>query len=148
MSPMSNNLPRGIVSVLQTPFTHAGAADPDSLVNLIEAALRGGASGFLAPAVASEVEFLSRQEREEIIRLVTSAADGRVPFIVGASSNDPEDCRHFARLAEQSRVAAYVVAVPQSLYDRTEELPGFFQSIARGSDLPLVIQDLQWNGPG
>jgi len=148
MPPISNNLPRGIVSILQTPFTTAGAVDADSLVSLIEAALHGGVSGFLAPAVASEVDFLSRPEREEIIRLVAAAVAGRVPFVVGASSDDPEVCRHFAQLAEQVRAAAYVVAVPPPLYARLEELPGFFHSIARGCDLPLVIQDLQWNGPG
>ena len=148
MPPISHSLPRGIVSILQTPFTTAGAVDADSLGSLIEHALRSGVSGFLAPAVASEVEFLSRTEREEIIRLVATAVDGRVPFIVGASSDDPEDCRHFARLAEQARAAAYVVAVPPSLYARLEELPGFFKSIARESELPLVVQDLQWNGPG
>jgi 4-hydroxy-tetrahydrodipicolinate synthase len=94
------------------------------------------------------VDFLSRQEREEIIGVTATALGGRVPFIVGASSNDSENCRHFARLAEQSHAAAYLVAVPQALYDRPADLPAFFQSIARDCQLPLVIQDLQWNGPG
>ncbi len=145
---MPNHLPRGIVSVLQTPFTNDGAVDEDSLVNLIESALRGGVSGFLAPAVASEVDFLSREEREEIIRLVANNVAGRVPFIVGASSDDSEVCWHFAQLAEQVAAAAYVVAVPQSFFGRLEEVPGFFQSVAQGSNVPLIIQDLQWNGPG
>jgi len=122
--------------------------DGKSLVKLFAAALRDGASDFLAPVVASGVEFLTRQEREEIIRIVAGAIDGRVPFIVGASSDDPEECRHFARLAEQARAAAWLVSVPQAFYGWPEVLTGFFKSITAGISLPLIIQDLQWNGPG
>ncbi len=142
------NLPRGIISVLQTPFTPAGAVDDASLVKLIETALRDGANGFLAPVVASEVDFLSRQEREAIIRLVAATVGERAPFIVGASSRDIEECRHFARMAEQANAIAYLVAVPATLYSRPEEIPGFFQAISAVADLPLIIQDLEWNGPG
>jgi len=51
-------------------------------------------------------------------------------------------------LAEQSRAAAYVVSVPQRLFGQSEERFSFFRAIARSCDLPLIIQDLQWNGPG
>lgn len=142
------NLPRGIISVLQTPFTADGGVDNASLVKLIENALRAGVNGFLAPVVASEVDFLSRQEREEIIRLVAATVGGRVPFIVGASSNNIDECRHFASLARQVSAATYLVAVPPALYSRPEEIPGFFQAINASTDLPLIIQDLEWNGPG
>lgn len=145
---MNCDLPRGIISVLQTPFTSAGAVDDASLVKLMETALRNGVSGFLAPVVASEVDCLSRQEREDIIRLVTTTVDGRVPFIVGASSRDIDECRHFARLGEQVRAVACLVAVPTTLYSCPEEILGFFQTISASTDLPLIIQDLEWNGPG
>jgi len=133
---------------LQTPFKGDGTVDYDSLGHLITAALRPGVHGFLAPAVAGEVGFLTRQEREGIIQLVTRVVNSRVPFIVGASSENPDDCRHFARLAEQSEAAAFLVAVPQAMYNHLDELFGFFQSVTAGIHLPLIIQDLQWDGPG
>jgi len=145
---MNSGLPRGIISVLQTPFTSAGAVDDTSLVKLIEAALHDGVNGFLAPVVASEVDFLSRQEREAIIRLVATTVRGRAPFIVGASSRDIEECCHFAQLSKQVRAAAYLVAVPSALYSCPGEIPGFFQAIGASTGLPLIIQDLEWNGPG
>ena len=145
---MLTNLPRGIISVLQTSFTPAGAVDDVSLVKLIETAMRDGVNGFLAPVVASEVDFLSREEREGIVRLVAATVGGRVPFIVGASSSNIDECRHFASLARQVGAASYLVAVPPALYTRPEEIPGFFEAISTSSDLPLIIQDLEWNGPG
>lgn len=142
------NLPRGIISVLQTPFTTDGGLDAASLVKLIETAICEGVNGFPAPVVASEVDYLSRSEREAIIRLVVDTVKGRVPFIVGASSLDMAECRHFARLAGQSRAAAYLVAVPPALYSRPDEIPTFFQAVSANVALPLIIQDLEWNGPG
>lgn len=140
--------PEGIVSVLQTPFDVHGQLDPESLVRLIEDAIGCGAAGFLAPVVASEVEYLSFQEREEVISTAAAAIRGRVPLIVGASSPDAKECRRFAELAAGVRAAAYLVAVPNSLYGNEELILCFFEEAASNASLPLIIQDLEWHGPG
>ena len=97
--------------------------------------------------MASEVQALSISEREQLVKFVAGAIGGRVPFIVGASADDAEICRSFAKLAEKVNAAAYLVAVPNALYGRTEELLSFFRSIVVASSAPIIIQDLQWNGP-
>lgn len=141
-------LGKGIVPVLQTPFREDGLIDFPSLGRLIEEAVGGGAAGILAPAVASEVEWLTGAERQELVQSVAGAIGGRVPFIVGASSDDVGECREFARLAEEVGAAAYLVAVPEALYGQPEEIPEFFKRVAAASRLPVLIQDLQWNGSG
>jgi 4-hydroxy-tetrahydrodipicolinate synthase len=146
VNPLS--LPKGIVPVLQTPFDQDGNVDLASLERLVGDAVQSGASGFLVPAVASEVDYLSRQERDQLVRFVARATRGRVPLIVGASSGDVEECRAFAHLAEQVGAAACLVAVPGPLYGDPKESVDFFAAVAAGSRLPLLIQDLQWNGPG
>ena len=138
----------GIISVLQTPFKPSGEVDHDSLCRLIEDAIRCGVAGFLAPAVASEVGYLSPDERERIVRIIGETIDGRVRFIVGASSDDGAVCRRFAALAASVNADAYLVAVPAKLYARPTEIIPFFSPIAASSDVPLLIQDLEWNGPG
>jgi len=143
-----SSLPRGIVPVLQTPFDADDRIDFSGLERLAGDAIVGGAAGFLAPAVASEVGYLSREEREELVRFVARTVGGRVPYVVGASSDDVEGCRALARLAEEVGAVAYLVAVPESFYRRPEDLPDFLASIAAHSRLPLLLQDLQWNGPG
>ncbi len=90
---MSAILPRGIVSVVQTPFDAGGAVDVASLQRLVDDAVRGGVAGLLSPVVASETAHLSVDEREKVVRRVAEAAAGRVPLIVGASSDSPETCR-------------------------------------------------------
>jgi 4-hydroxy-tetrahydrodipicolinate synthase len=141
-------LPKGIVPLLETPFLDGGGIDYDSLLRLTEATIAGGANGLTAPLVASEVHSLSNLEREEVVTQVARALDGRLPFIVGASSNEPATCRQFAKLAEVVGATAYLVAVPNSLYGQPSAMLDFFHSIVSASDAPLIIQDLQWGGPG
>ncbi len=141
-------LPRGIVPVLQTPFDGAGRLVEADLLRLIDDAIDAGAQGFLAPAAASEVAHLHDDERERIIRICAERCVGRVPFIVGASNDDPRSCRRWGQLAANVGAAAWLVAVPPALYDQPLLIPPFFQRAVEGVDLPLVIQDLQFNGPG
>ena len=143
-----SHLPKGIVPLFETPFLENGAIDYDSLPQLVEYSIQGGVNGLTAPLVASEVQALTQEERAQIVTLAAGTIAGRVPFIVGASSEDPEVCRFFANLAEKVSATGYLVAVPNALYGRTDDLLAYFRSIAAASSAPLVIQDLQWNGPG
>jgi 4-hydroxy-tetrahydrodipicolinate synthase len=144
----SHHLKSGIISVLQTPFDPTGEVDFDSLAHLVEDAIASGVDGFLAPAVASEVDYLTLGEREEIVRTIARIVNHRVPLVVGASSEEIRLCRQFAALADEVDADAYLVAVPIGLYDKTDQVVPFFCQVASTSELPLLIQDLQWNGPG
>ena len=138
----------GIISVLQTPFDAGGNVDHDSITRLVEDAIAAGVNGFLVPAVASEVAYLSRDERFDIVRHVARVTVNRVPLIVGASANEVAECQAFAPLADEVGAAAWLVAVPARLYQQPDELVPFFDGIARATNTPLIIQDLEWNGPG
>ncbi len=141
-------LPRGIVPVIQTPFSATGLIDWDSLGRLITDAISAGVAGFLAPAVASEVAFLSISEREELLKCLVARLPDRFPLIVGASSDDPRICRSMADIAIELHAAAWLVAVPQSLYQSPPQIMAFFREVCGDIPLPLIIQDLQFGGPG
>ena len=141
-------LPRGIISVLQTPFDDNRDVDTKSLERLVEHAIGAGVNGFLVPAVASEVDTLSAKEREHVVEVVLKASGRRVPVIVGASAPSEEDCAAFARYAERVHADAYLAAVPSLLYAHQEKVQPFFAHVAASTSLPLVIQDLQFGGYG
>jgi 4-hydroxy-tetrahydrodipicolinate synthase len=140
---MSATLPRGIVPVLQTPFAADGGIDYECVERLVEDALAGGASGFLAPAVASEVGTLTGEERSELVPFLVKALRGRVPLIAGCSSSNAEESAQLAEAAEQAGADACLMAVPEP-GDAVE----FFRRAMRRCRLPLVVQDLDWTGPG
>ena len=151
MSPSHDPTPleRGIISVLQTPFDSQGEIDLKSLEALIEEAIAGGVKGFLVPAVASEVGSLTPEERRSIVQKSVDVARSRVPIIVGASAPQPQACIEQAQLAQTVGAAAYLVAVPSDLYRHPEQVEPFFREVIEGAgDLPLMLQDLDFSGPG
>ncbi|MCX7786970.1 MAG: dihydrodipicolinate synthase family protein [Spirochaetes bacterium] len=64
---------RGIVTVLNTPFTNDDQIDIQSLRKNMDRALRAGVAGFLVPALAGEVGQLSFDERMVLVRTVIEA---------------------------------------------------------------------------
>jgi len=145
---MTAPLPHGIVPVLQTPFDENGAIDFESLARLIEDAIEAGAAGFLSPAVASEVGTLTAAERHRLAPFVVERIAGRAALIAGCSSADADECARLAAAAESAGANAFLIAVPDSLLHRPAELIGFFRRASALSRLPLIVQDLDWNGPG
>jgi 4-hydroxy-tetrahydrodipicolinate synthase len=141
-------LPKGIVSVLQTPFDENNQIDFGSLEKLINESIHAGVSGYLYPVVASEVSYLSESERSQIIGFVKNIVKDRIALIVGASSSDIEICRRFAKQAEDIKAHAYLISVPDTLYGNQEQIVPFFKKITQGVNLPLIIQDFQFNGVG
>jgi len=104
-----------IVSVVQSPFTHADRVCFRSLEHLVKDAIEVGVDGVLSPVAASEVAHLTSMEHTE----------GRVPYIVGPSPNQFDGCQEFIRPAEDVGATAYVVALPLSLYTRQSKVVPF-----------------------
>jgi 2-keto-3-deoxy-L-arabinonate dehydratase len=129
----------GIIAVPATPFTADNRVDVESLRRYARSFLARGVIGFLAPAVAGEVDTLSEEERELVVATLLEEVDGRVPVIGGATALDPADrLRHAHRFLAMgcAGVLAYVRYADEAGYAAAvHELgalnPGF-----------LMIQDL------
>lgn len=74
----------GIVTVLNTPFKNDDSIDYKALKNNVKGAIKAGVSGFLVPAMASEVYKLSQIERIKMVSSVLDEVNDKVPVIAGA----------------------------------------------------------------
>ncbi len=81
---------RGILTVLNTPFDKDLKLDLDALGKNVEHAIQAGVAGFLVPAMASEVDKLTEQERLAMVKTVLDRTHKRVPVIGGASAPTQE----------------------------------------------------------
>lgn len=140
--------PNGIVGVLQTPFFEDQTIDWDSLNRLLEDAIQAGVDGFLVPAVASEVSTLTMQERIELVKVVKSNVNNRVPIIVGATSETIEETKLYAKLAEELGCCAYLIAASDPFYRTPSYFMPYLQMIAPMTKTPLIVQDLRWQEYG
>ncbi len=143
----------GIVAVPATPFTDDNRIDVESLRRYARRVLAQGAIGFLAPAVAGEVDQLSDNERERIVATLLEEAGGRVPVIGGATDPDPagrlRHVRRFIDLGCQGVLAYIRFEDERSYVEQVHALgklnPGFLmiQDLDRGAaplPVPLIAR--------
>lgn len=138
----------GIYGIPQTPFDDRGGVDYQSLARGVEDRIAAGVDGLLVPVVASEVSKLDDRERRSIISAVLRQVAARVPVIVGASSPDPRIARDMAAYGTDLGAAGACVQAPMTMLHDEAELRRYFDVVCEAPMQMLVIQDLEWNGPG
>jgi dihydrodipicolinate synthase/N-acetylneuraminate lyase len=139
---------RGLVVSLNTPFDAAGRLDLRSLERLVEFHLREGAAGFLTPAQAAEVLELSWQERLAILQTVREVSRGRGLLIAGATSPETRESIALAEYAARLGCDGVLSETPPGCPGRLIPLLEYFQPLAAAGPPLLMIQDLDWRGPG
>ena len=136
---------RGIITVLNTPFTEADALDLASLRKNVACAMEAGVAGFLVPAMASEVGKLSPAERRAMIEAVVDEVAGRVPVIGGASADSIEERR--VRASEALAIGCEGVLVSVG-YQNDDQYRREVFDIAELTPPLLMIQDWDFHGYG
>lgn len=136
---------RGIITVLNTPFTASDAVDLDALARHAEHALGAGVAGFLVPALASEVGKLTEAEREAVVRTVAGVARGRAVVIGGASSPDREERLRLTRRLTELGCDGVLVSLP---FTDAEEYMREVRAVAAQGPPLLMLQDWDPNGFG
>lgn len=136
----------GIITVLNTPFDDAGDLDLASLAKHVRYALDAGVAGFLMPALASEVGFLSHDERLAAVDAVVQETAGAAAVIGGASAGGAAAQHRLAKQYLELGCDGVLVqldpsATPERLVD--ELLP-----IAELAPKLLMLQDWDFEGPG
>ncbi len=139
---------QGVVVSLDTPFDASGRIDFDSLGRLLEMHLAEGAVGFLTPAHAAEVNALTSAERLELIRFVQEAVRGRALFIAGATAPEEKDSFRAAEAAVAAGCEAVLVEIPPRHLGDRDATMNFVRAFASAGMPVVMLQDLDWNGPG
>lgn len=144
---------RGIVTVLNTPFTAADTLDAEALEANIRAALEAGVGGFLVPAMAAEIGKLTDDERALMVRTTVEVVGGRVPVIGGASAPDAEARDRLARSCLELGCSGVLASIPFTDAANYEEQvrklaalrPGFlmlqdWDATGYGLPVPLIVR--------
>lgn len=137
---------QGVITTVITPFTGPDKKiDIPSLKREVEAAVAGGVAGFLVPCVASEIPFLSFEEKLAMVEATAKAAAGRAKVITSISSEKPQE-----RIELMKRFLAYGcdginIALPYT--DRGNYLKDI-AAIDKERPPFLIMQDVDIAGPG
>lgn len=136
---------RGIVTVLNTPFTDDDTIDLPGLSRNVELAIEAGVAGFLVPAMASEVGKLTEQERDAIVETVVKTVEGKVPVIGGASAATGDERRRLSLKLTKMGCRGVLVSIP---YESDAQFEADLRAVAETEPGFLMIQDWDASGYG
>jgi len=132
----------GIFPVIPTLFTDDDALDHDAQRAVVQFALNAGAHGVVFPGVASEYNYLSSEERGELITLVAEEVDGRVPIVGGASAPTTDAVIGAGQQAHANRINCLMVMAPHGLGHDLEAHREFFATITAAlPEAEIILQN-------
>jgi len=130
---------RGVLPVIPTLFKSDDTIDLEAQRAVVGFALKHGASAVVCPAVASEYNFLSLEERKTLVSLVTEEVNGQVPIIGGASAKTVEEVVLAARDCLQFGISYLMIMAPNGLGQEVEKHKEFFAQISEQIEGAQII---------
>jgi len=131
----------GVYPILVTPFDEGEEIDLASFARVVRFMADIGVDGVTILGVLGESNRLVDQEREQLIRTAVSAAEGRIPVIVGTSHRGTLATRHLSQMAQSLGADAVMVTPSREPVPGEEKILEFFRQVAGGISLPVVVQD-------
>ncbi len=132
---------KGSFPALVTPFMN-GDVDIDALKRLVEWHISEGSHGLVPVGTTGESPTLSHEEHETVIEVVVKAANGRVPVIAGAGSNNTAESVRFMRHAHRVGANAALVVTPYYNKPTQRGLIAHYSALHECCELPIFIYNI------
>lgn len=133
----------GSIPALITPFIN-GRFDEAAYRAFVEWQIDEGSSALVACGTTGEAATLSFEEHFEVVRACVDQADGRVPVIAGAGSNDTRVAIQNIRAAQDAGADAALMVPPYYNRPNQDGIVAHFAAVTEASDLPIIL----YNVPG
>jgi 4-hydroxy-tetrahydrodipicolinate synthase len=132
---------KGSLPALVTPFKD-GAVDRDALKGLVAWHIEQGSHGLVPVGTTGESPTLSHAEHEMVVEEVVRAADGRIPVVAGAGSNNTVETIRFMQHAEKVGATAALVVTPYYNKPTQAGLIAHFTAAHECCELPIIIYNI------
>lgn len=134
---------KGIITVLNTPFTNNDEIDFSTLKQNVNEAINAGVAGFLVPAMASEVYKLSEKERIDMVAAVLEEVNGKVPVIAGAGETDLLKSKRLISTYIKLGCKNVLFQIP---FQNENQFRNHFNELAETNPEMIMLQD--WDATG
>lgn len=132
---------RGSYVALVTPFTN-GELDEAALRKMVNFQIDNGTHGLVPVGTTGESPTLTEAEHKRVIEIVVKEADGRVPVIAGAGSNNPAEAVEYSIHAQKAGADAILSVAGYYNRPSQEGLYQQFKMIHDAIDIPVVIYNI------
>lgn len=131
---------QGIFSVLETAVTEDGKLDIESMRRQVDFCIQAGAHGLVYPVLGGEFQFLTAEERQQLVAVVIEQANGRTPVVVGVAAETKEEAALHAEHAASLQADAVIALPPGASGITREEIKEYYRAIAAAAQRPVFIQ--------
>lgn len=129
---------------LITPFLEDGSVDYNALSRLVDYQLQSGTGYLVVLGTTAETPTLTEDEKKQIIDLVITRVNGRVPVILGVGGNNTLSIVNELKTTDYAGVDAILSVTPYYNKPSQEGLYQHYKAIAEASPLPVIL----YNVPG
>ena len=129
---------------LITPFNEDGSVDYDALLKLVDFQLQNGTDFLCVLGTTAETPTLTADEKKQIKKLVIERVNGRIPILLGASSNCTQTVIDTLKNDDMTGVDALLISVPYYNKPSQEGIYQHYKAIASATKLPIIL----YNVPG
>ena len=129
---------------LVTPTYADGSVNFDKLKELIEFQIANETDALIICGTTGEASTLSDEVQIECVRFSNEVANGRVPVIAGAGSNDTAHCIALAQGCEKAGADAVLLVTPYYNKATQKGLILHYTAVANSISIPVIL----YNVPG
>ncbi|MDL2257424.1 4-hydroxy-tetrahydrodipicolinate synthase [Bacteroidales bacterium OttesenSCG-928-I14] len=135
---------RGMGVALVTPFDANGKVDYAALSKLLDYQLQNNTDYLVILGTTAETPTLTCSEQTEIVGLVVSKVNARIPVVLGIGGNDTRSVVEKINSFDLSGIDAILSVVPYYNKPSQEGIYQHYKCIAENSKLPIIL----YNVPG
>lgn len=132
---------RGSITALVTPFT-GESVDEKKFQSFVDWQIKSGTKGLVPVGTTGESPTLSHPEHDRVVELCIEAAEGRVPVMAGAGSNNTEEAVRLSQHAQKAGADAVLIAMPYYNKPSQEGMYAHFEKLNNSVDIPIYIYNI------
>ena len=127
---------------LVTPFTNDNKLDFECLEQLINMHIKHKTDAIVVCGTTGEASTLSDDEQEALIDFSVKCADGKIPIIAGAGSNNTEALIKKAKRAESVGADAILSVTPFYNKANSDGIGEHYKSLCNAVSLPIIVYNV------
>lgn len=139
---MKNIEIKGVIVPLLTPMNDDETINEKELRNQVNRQIESGIHALFPLGTNGEAYILSREEKEQVLKIVVDEAKGRVPVYGGTGCISTKETIELSLKAKEIGVDVLSIITPSFAAASQDELYEHYKEVAEAVDLPIVLYNI------